>query len=140
MLYQSTEVTAKTVMVQAFVLSANLINKISGDKPLVVESLPLAASSQVRARAKVMNGFFYIGSGTLESPQLGDLQVRFNVIEPTTVSVVARQAQNRLEAYQTQAGDTIDLLAMVQSARMRCLKQRNRRILFLHGCCASVDL
>jgi hypothetical protein len=114
--YRSAEVVAQHVTLQAFTLSADLVSKMSGEKPLAVDVLPPAVSSEVRERTKVINGFFYIGGGTLESPQLGDLQVKFSVIEPTTVSVVAQQANNRLESYQTQAGDTIDLLAMGASS------------------------
>jgi len=114
--YQSAEVVAQNVTLQAFALSAGLVNKMSGAKPLAVDTLSYTIPSDVKERTKVVSGFFYIGSGTLESPQVGDLQVKFSVIEPTTVSVVAQQANNRLTSYQTQAGDAIDLLAMGTSS------------------------
>jgi hypothetical protein len=71
--YRSNEVVAQKVTLQAFTLSAGLVNKMSGAKPLAVDGLGYAVPVAVKEQTKVVNGFFYIGSGTLESPQLGDL-------------------------------------------------------------------
>ncbi len=117
MLFESSEVMAQNVTLGEFTLSPDLVQKTSGAKPLTVDSLLYAVPSAVKDRTRMVDGFFYIGSGTPASPQIGDLQVKFSAIEPTTVSVVAMQSDNRLVSYQTKAGDAIALLAMgTQSA------------------------
>ncbi len=123
MLYKPAEVVAQNVTLQAFTLSTDLIKKTSGAKPLAVDSLSYTVPSSVKDRTQVVDGFFYIGSGTLQSPQVGDLQVKFSIIEPTTVSVVAKQSSNRLVSYQTKAGDAIALLTMGTSSAEEMFKK-----------------
>lgn len=47
---------------------------------------------------------------TSGEPEIGDLRVSFSVVKPTTVSLIAGQMGNTFGAYQTQAGDKLDML------------------------------
>jgi hypothetical protein len=47
---------------------------------------------------------------TSNQPQIGDLRISFSVVEPTTISLIAAQMGNSFGAYQTQAGNQLDML------------------------------
>jgi hypothetical protein len=49
-------------------------------------------------------------STTASEPQIGDLRVSFSVVKPTTVSLIASQLGDTFGAYQTEAGDKLDML------------------------------
>jgi len=44
------------------------------------------------------------------SPQIGDTRITFQSVNPTDVSLIAKQVNNSFEPYQTKAGGTIELL------------------------------
>jgi hypothetical protein len=53
-------------------------------------------------------GNYYIGQNPLKH-QIGDVRVRFEVVLPETVSIIAKQKASRLIPYQTKAGGNIEL-------------------------------
>lgn len=67
--------------------------------------------SQTQGRFHLFSGGYYIGT-TPTSPQIGDLKVRFEVVLPADVSIVAKQVGNTLTTYQAKTGGTIELLDM----------------------------
>jgi len=112
MRFEPTDFVANNVTLGAFTLSKSLVNKTSGGRSLAVDSVPYNLPASVKDQTKVTDGYFYIGSGALASPQIGDMQVKFTVIEPTTVSVISGQKDKTFAPYQTQAGDALDMLEM----------------------------
>ncbi len=86
--------------------------------------LPLDASTfMAPAGAMVVDGGLYVGRNP-QSPQIGDLRIRFSVVPAETASVVAAQRGDGFAPYQTRAGDRVMMLrtgevpaaAMFQSA------------------------
>ena len=102
-------VVADKVTVGAFTLSPSLVDRIER-----YVRLPLSEDDRLklppgfRERAAVDDGELFIGEDP-KAPAVGDIRVSFYVVEPTTVSVVARQNGNTLTAYPAQTG-TVALL------------------------------
>jgi hypothetical protein len=99
--------TAARVTCEAFVLSPELIGKIGGST-----DRPVARGDDEKMRAAGFTSSeghtFYRRSPS--NPLIGDVRVRFEVILPQTVSIVATQRGTTFEAYHAQAGSDILLL------------------------------
>ncbi len=100
---------ADKVTVGAFTLSSPLVDRIERyvRLPLSEEDL-LKLPPDLQTRATVDDGELFFGEDP-DAPAVGDLRVGFYVVEPTTVSVVARQNGNTLSAYPAPTG-TVALL------------------------------
>ncbi len=112
MRFKSADFVANNVTLGAFTLSKSLVNKMSGGRSLAVDTVPYTLPASVKDQTKVSDGYFYIGQGVFASPQVGDVQVKFTVIEPTTVSVISGQKDKTFAPYKTTAGDELDMLEM----------------------------
>ena len=109
MLYGEQLYVADNITVGSFTLSRSLVEQINN-----FEALPIdASSSKIPAllsnKAKLIDGHIYVGNEP-QAPQIGDLRIGFNVVKPTTLTLVAKQIGQTFEAYKTQAGGTIELL------------------------------
>jgi hypothetical protein len=105
--YESEEFSAEGIYLGAFTLDESLVSQLSGWESLRV-SIP-DLSPNVQTSFKEQDGGLYRGADPA-NPQVGDFRVRFAVIEPGDVSVIARQSGTSLVGYQTKAGDSIALL------------------------------
>lgn len=106
--FRSTTHMAEVVEFGEFLLSPGLIKQISGDKSLEIRQVPELDGHE----ATLANKGVYIGSGSLKSPELGDYHITFSVVHPVTVSIIAQQRGTTFQPYQTQAGDTLEMLEM----------------------------
>ena len=105
--YKSASWPAKKVMAGAYTLSPGLVAQIHDEKPLPIDS---ADAAKPPKGYEVKNGEIYKGKDSSD-PEIGDMRVTYTVVEPTTVSVIARQGDdNTLGPYQTKAGDQIEKL------------------------------
>ncbi|HXT21822.1 MAG TPA: TMEM43 family protein, partial [Thermoanaerobaculia bacterium] len=73
---------------------------------------------ELRERLKAVNGGFYLAAdnaaaanGDASSPKVGDVRVRFRVVEPAEATIVAAQHGPRLEPYHAEAGGDIALVS-----------------------------
>jgi len=57
---------------------------------------------------KFNQGNYYIGQNP-QKPQIGDVQVKFEIILPEIISIIAKQKASSLIPYQTEAGGKIEL-------------------------------
>ncbi len=105
--FPSTRFDARTVTVGAFTLSRALLDQLKKTEPLPVAEAPAAPPGATGMR-HVADGF-YRGRDP-GSPQIGDVRVRFSVVRPQTVSLVARQSASTFAPYQTHAGDALLML------------------------------
>lgn len=130
--YLSAMQAADQVSLGAFTLSRSLAGKINNFEPLLISSekpLPEALEST----ATVLNGGYYIGTNSA-APQIGDVRVKFEVVKPGQVSVVAKQVGNSFEPYLTQASGTIELLqvgAHSAEAMIKAAEASNRMMTWL---------
>ena len=106
--YSSLVQDSKDVKLGAFTLSSSLIGKINQTEPLVMASnQPLPEA--IKAKAQLYDGGIYMGAAPA-SPKVGDVRVKFELVTPTEVSLVARQTDHTFSSYTTKAGDSIELL------------------------------
>ncbi|MDD2599974.1 MAG: TMEM43 family protein [Kiritimatiellae bacterium] len=106
--YDSTDQTADRVTLEAFVLSPSLVAKINSFEPLIIgTNTPLPAA--IRETAQFYDAGFYVGTNAA-NPEVGDLRVKFEMVKPVEVSVIAKQAGNSFEPYLTKAGKSIERL------------------------------
>ncbi len=103
--YESQEYRADTVTLGAYTLSSGLVGKISAYEPLAVSEVPAAMQGQVQ----IANSGYYLGSNP-QAPEIGDVRISYEVVNPTTVSLVAQQVGSSFQPYQAQAGGNIELL------------------------------
>ncbi|MDX1680376.1 MAG: TMEM43 family protein, partial [Akkermansiaceae bacterium] len=108
MAYESQEWVAKDAKLGAFRLSPTLIGKITVTEPLSLER-DTTVPEEIDQPVKVQGQGFYIGENPA-SPTIGDLRIRYEVVPPTTISVVAKQTDENLDRYSTKAGSDILLL------------------------------
>ena len=93
----------------AFTLDTPVLDRIEGDKELSISSAQSATIKAAYTGTKPINivdGRIYLGSDTT-SPALGDYRIGYELAPLGVVSIVARQAGDRFEPYQTQAGDAL---------------------------------
>lgn len=100
-------VTASNVTLGAYRLPEAVLGQLnrSQDVPPQADTLPEAMSG----RAQVAGSAYYLGADPA-SPAVGDVRVTFKAVPPATVSLVARQAADTFEPYQTKAGDALLLV------------------------------
>ncbi len=122
--FRSQEQLAKEAKLGAFSLSDGLLGKMQAYTPVQPKRVPAALSGKI----KLSGHGFYAGSDP-GSPGIGDCRIRFSVVEPAPVSVVARQVGSALAAYQTKVGGAIELLEMgtvPAEAMFQAARERNR--------------
>ena len=103
--YESKSFTASSVKLGAFELSPSQVARLDRREVLPVNS----PSGPLPPRARVHDGLLFIGRNPA-SPEVGDVRVRFTVVRPGAVSVVARQVGASFEPYRAEAGGSVFLL------------------------------
>lgn len=106
---QASTVVADPVHVGAFTLSSEQVDQLSEGKPLAVTEAMLEGVPGRGPEWKVSEGRFYLGEQPA-APQVGDVRVSFEVVNPSTVSLVGVQTGETFAAYQAEAGDSILLV------------------------------
>jgi len=105
--FTSNTESAQVVALGGFSLSEDLLSQMSDYAPIKVESEDLPEVPGMKRTVRG-NSILYRSGG--ESPEIGDLNVTFTVVKPSTISVVAKQQGGVLSTYQTTGGGTIALL------------------------------
>jgi len=106
--FPSATFVAKTVTLGAFALSGALVDEIDESEELPVSATMATALPRRTNVHHAANGY-YRGLNP-DEPNLGDVRVRFRIVKPQAVSVVARQSGRTFEPYQTRAGDSLLML------------------------------
>jgi hypothetical protein len=102
---------ATTINLGAMTLGDSLSFQINRSESRDVTDADLQrVPDELRSSLRTVNGRFYWGNDP-SSPQVGDVRVSFNTIQPTEVSVVGQQRGTRLDSYKTRVGGTIALLS-----------------------------
>lgn len=109
--FEDQETLASQVTLEAFTLSASLVNQIDPYVSLTVsDETANKLSEGMKSRVQLYSGMYYSGKDP-EKPQVGDAKISFKIVKPTTVSIIARQVGNTFEPYRTSVGGTIELLS-----------------------------
>lgn len=97
--YEDKALQAQTVTLGAFTLSAEQIGDLSASETYTPET----------SSYTIQDGYLYL-SGSPSSPQVGDVRVRYSVLRPGPVSLVAKQSGSTFSSYQTKAGKSLNMI------------------------------
>ncbi len=103
--YPSKEVIAANASVGEFSLTKSLVQKMAGFETLVPESVP----ASLGGKATLHGDSLYVGKDPA-APQVGDVRIRFSMVKPGAVSIIATQIGNTFEAFRSNNGGTILML------------------------------
>jgi hypothetical protein len=114
MLVQSEVYQASVITVGDFHLPKDLTNQLSGESSVNLSSVDVASlQNQLNKSVQHDGDRIYVGTDPQQS-QIGDLRISETEILPQTVSVIAQQSGNSLQAYLAPAGKAVALLSMGQ--------------------------
>ncbi len=108
MKYKSRTIIAEKVTLGAFTLPDFLIAMINNSEDYSVASLN-RSSPEIQQSGKLHADGVYFGKDPSD-PEIGDIRVKYSIIQPGTVSVVAKQNGSTFANYLTTAGGTVELL------------------------------
>ncbi len=109
-LFPEKTIQAQKVTLGAFQLNASQIDTIDPKTSLSLHDAKLPTTLSGK-KLTLAGNEFYLGDRP-NDPQVGDMKISFQVVNPTDISLVAQQKYNTFMAYQTQAGSPIDLLKL----------------------------
>ena len=105
---------AKQVKLSHFILPSQLLEKMNHYQWLPMTDLSFwKAEDNLQSLLQdkpshLKKGIYYVGQN-LDFPKIGDLQIKFEIVQPETISVIAKQVNSNLVPYQTQTGGNIEL-------------------------------
>lgn len=102
--YKNESWNAGDAMLGAYKFDGSLVRQVAGFK-----TMNLNSDLKIPSEFKLDGNKLYKGSNP-SSPQVGDVRVSFEIVEPGDVSVIAAQTTSGFEPYQTQAGGTLHIL------------------------------
>jgi hypothetical protein len=107
---ESTTLTAQSITLGAFTLSAPVVDRLTQTVELPVSEAEAALIPAEHAgRLHVQQGKYYLGANPA-SPEVGDSRIAFSVVKPGPRSIVARQVSSTFEPYHAEAGSDILLV------------------------------
>ena len=107
--FKSLTLIAKEITFGAFDFPASLAQQMSNYQRLELDSIN---SSKNRRNGSILSygGGYYAGDDPT-NPNIGDQQIHFEFVKPSTISIVAQQTNNTFQSYSTTGGGQILLLA-----------------------------
>ena len=105
----------------AFKLNETLLHQIKASQPVSPEAKNVEASPQ-GAAFRVVSGGLYKGTDPSQ-PKVGDIRITFTYVAPTTISVIAQQAGEAFQPYQTKSGDALQMLSMGTVSAQQMFKE-----------------
>ncbi len=106
---KSKEFIAEQVTLGEFTLSDGIVNQLNNYQHLPIEKSAVQIQDITDSKISLKFGDYYIGKDPAFNPQIGDLRIRFEIVLPTTITVIAKQADSDLVPYQTRIAGKIEL-------------------------------
>lgn len=117
MKYSGQDWQAENVAFGKFRLSQGLFSQMDNYDPLQVKDEDLDKAGSLGTNAMVHEGGFYLARYEPEgstpnpaSPEIGDIRIRFEVVLPSKVSILAKQMNDTFDAYTTSNKGSIQML------------------------------
>ncbi|MDM8568902.1 TMEM43 family protein [Thiotrichales bacterium HSG1] len=99
----------KEVTIGAFTLSPSLLSRVNNyQKFPITEAIFERISKEHQEGLQIYNNLYYLGKNP-EQPQIGDLKIWFEIVSPSTISIIAKQFGSTFESYITKVGGEIEL-------------------------------
>lgn len=108
MLYSSKTYEAKDIKLGDFFLSEGLKDQLNDFAELNINN-DIAIPDDLKDKIKIHDGCFYL-SNDLANPQIGDLRIKFFLVKPDQVTIVAQQINHELKPYLTKSLGRIQML------------------------------
>lgn len=111
--FSSRSATANKVQVGNYLLGGELVSSINNyrDLELNMETFHQKIPEDQRSKYRVTGNYLYYSEKAVsDSPEVGDIRIRFQVVEPSTVSVLAGNDSGKLGSYQTSNHEPIESL------------------------------
>jgi hypothetical protein len=112
--YLSKSLIAEHASLGAFHLNSTLVGQLSSWKDVSIDEAALLSKigNDERAHFKTAGGYLHFGIPSLDTtaPQVGDLRIKFRVVEPTTVSLLSQQLSRAFAPFKTANGESIESL------------------------------
>jgi len=113
--FEPKEFEAENVTVGQFVLPSDLVAQMTNSEPIDVNLSEVPSEVAVNLRADQgsgtsASGFYWAVDPESTEPKIGDARVRFSVVKPATVSVIAQQSQDSLQPFRTSNGREISMI------------------------------
>ncbi len=108
--------SADTVTLGAYRLPGNMVSRIGGATKIHVNDEMVAGMpAKFQSAAKTQDGVLYLpydSTKTVDTstPKVGDLRVRFEMVKPKTVSIIAVQKDGTFQPYTAETGKAISLI------------------------------
>ncbi len=134
MAFGSGSQTAQQATLGAHKLSVSQVNEIGGFAPVPLDAAKLGEltgrlAPALRQRARLQANTLVFGNDS--APEVGDLKVTFQVVQPKQVSIIALQQQGNLVPYTTKQNTTIEVVrtGAVSAEQMFQQEQQSNSIL-----------
>ena len=113
-LYLSRSLIAEQASLGAFHLNSALVGQLSSWNDVSIDEATLLSKieNDERAHFKTAGGYVHFGTPSVDTtaPQVGDLRIKFRVVEPTTVSLLSQQQSRAFAPFKTVNGEFIESL------------------------------
>ncbi|MBE9563568.1 MAG: TMEM43 family protein, partial [Proteobacteria bacterium] len=87
-----------------------IVDELNNYQYLPIEKAQIQELQNISdAKISLKFGNYYIGKDPAYNPQIGDFRIKFEVVSPTTVTVIAKQSDSDLIPYQTRIAGKIEL-------------------------------
>ena len=135
MLLRGKVINAKNVNLGDFILPDNIVNEMTRYQELPMTELDFwKAEDNLQDLLQDRQSYFDEGSYFVGQnpavPQIGDLRIRFEVILPETLSVIAKQNGNKLVSYSTKTGESIELFRYGTLSAGKMLREARLSLFF----------
>ncbi len=113
----------------AFTLRTELLDAVYQEEPLVLSEVPPAFSSGPYGStgARIFENGVYLGNSPSQ-PQIGDRRIRYYVVKPMAVALIARQQGNTFVPFVTRNGTKIELIDRGKSSPEELLSRAGSQV------------
>ncbi len=96
-----------------FAVSQSLLSKINNFNAFSIDKIDTGKVKKATILEDAVNKKqnIYIGEGTNADPQIGDVKLTFQIVEPGDYSIVAKQVGNTFEKFNTSTGTSIEMVS-----------------------------
>ena len=110
--YLSRSLVAEQASLGAFHLRSALVGQLNSWTDVSIDESTLLSKAETDARLhfKAAGGYLYFGTPSVDpaAPQVGDLRIKFRVVEPMTVSLLSQQQGGEFAPFKTANGESIE--------------------------------
>ncbi len=107
------ESNVSNATVGAFQLRPEQLHRIDNWQVVPLDDKVLEkVADPIKKQCLIQGAYVYVGTNTPnpDKPEIGDVRLQFNWVQPTQVSILGKQSNNKIESYKTSNGETIDSL------------------------------